>query len=163
MSLKQRKRNIVILGAIILIIVVIILLVSPALFLSPTVTFIDTELNKASQNRVPVQTRTDFGSSETVASFPYQFGKWQGSDYDVTKYVELLGANLILLRGYMPNTFTQPVFILPKSVSQVRDMKFRKREMKESRLMMLPGYKALQLHQYLLKNWSSPNRPETAS
>jgi hypothetical protein len=111
MLLKQRKRNMVVLGATILIIVVFILLVSPALFLSPTVTFIDTDLNKASQNRVPVQTKTDFGNPEVVASFPYQIGKWEGSDYDVTKYIELLGANLILLRLYMPSSFTQPVFL----------------------------------------------------
>jgi hypothetical protein len=110
MYLNQRNRNMVILGTALLIIVAFILLVSPSLFLSPTVTFIDTELSKASENRMPVQTKTDFGNREVMASFPRQIGKWEGSDYDVNKYIELLGANLILLRGYMPSTFTQPLF-----------------------------------------------------
>ena len=104
------KRNIIITGSALLIIVVIVLLVSPASFFSPTVTFIDTDLTKASENRLPVQTRTDFGNPQVVAAFPHKIDKWEGSDYDVTKYIELLGANLILLRLYMPSTFTQPVF-----------------------------------------------------
>ena len=100
----------VILGTIVLIIMVFILLIPPDLFLSPTVTFIDTEISQASPNRIPVQTKTDFGNPEVIASFPHQISKWEGEDYDVTKYVELLGANLILLRGYMPITFSQPLF-----------------------------------------------------
>jgi hypothetical protein len=110
MPVSQRKRNTEILGIAILVIVVLVLLASPAFLFSPTVTFIDTDLTKASENRTPVQTKTDFGNSEIMASFPRQISKWEGSDYDVTKYVELLGANLILLRLYMPSTFTQPVF-----------------------------------------------------
>jgi hypothetical protein len=93
-----------------LIVVVMVLVATPTFLFSPTVTFIDTELSKASENRIPVQTKTDFGRPEVVASFPRQIGKWEGSDYDATEYVKLLGANLILLRGYMPSTFTQPLF-----------------------------------------------------
>lgn len=93
-----------------MVVVVMVLLASPGFLFSPTATFIDTELNKASGNRMPVRTKADFGNPEVMAAFPRQIGKWQGSDYDVTKYVELLGANLVLLRYYMPSSFTQPLF-----------------------------------------------------
>jgi hypothetical protein len=93
-----------------MIVVVLVLLASPAILFSPTVTFIDTNLNMASEHKIPVQIKTDFGRSEVVAAFPKDIGKWEGYDYDATKYVEILGANLILLRYYMPSTFTQPIF-----------------------------------------------------
>jgi len=54
----------------------------------------------------------DFGSQEHMAAFPREVGKWQGYDYDTTKYVELLGADIMLLRSYEPSTFSQPVFFL---------------------------------------------------
>jgi hypothetical protein len=98
-------------GVGILAIVVLFLLASPTFILSPTVTFIDTELYKSSENKMPVQTKTDFGSPEVMASFPRQIGKWEGFDYDATAYIELLGANLVLIRGYLPSTFTQPLFL----------------------------------------------------
>jgi hypothetical protein len=107
----QRKRNFGILGVIILVLVILILLVPISFIFSPTVTFIDTSLYKTSENRASVQTKTDFGDAKIMASFPFQVGKWQGSDYDVTEYIELLGANLMLLRGYItPGTMTEPIF-----------------------------------------------------
>jgi hypothetical protein len=98
------------LGIGLLLCVTVVMLFSPSIFFSPTVTFIDTELYKTSGNEAPVKTRTDFGSREVMGGFPRQIGKWTGSDYDVTEYVKLLGANDILLRLYQPSTFTQPVF-----------------------------------------------------
>jgi hypothetical protein len=47
-----------------------------------------------------------------MAAFPREIGKWVGYDYDTTKYVELLGADIMLLRNYEPSTFTQPLFFL---------------------------------------------------
>jgi hypothetical protein len=109
-SINRRKRNSLIVGTALMVVVILVLLASPTFLFSPTATFIDTELNKASENRIPVRTKTDFGRPEVMASFPKQIGKWEGTDHDVTEYVELLGANLVLLRNYLPSTFTQPLF-----------------------------------------------------
>lgn len=99
-------------GIVILIVVVILLLTSPGLLFSPMVTFIDTELYRSSGQEVSVRTRMDFRSQEHMAAFPLKLGKWDGYDYDTTKYVEQLGANVMLLRAYEPRTLTQPVFFL---------------------------------------------------
>jgi hypothetical protein len=99
-------------GIAILIIVVLLLLTSPNLLFSPVVTFIDTELYHSSGDEVPVRTKTDFGSQEHMAAFPREIGKWDGYDYDTTKYVESLGADIMLLRRYEPRTFSQPIFFL---------------------------------------------------
>ena len=39
-------------------------------------------------------------------------GQWQVYDYDPTEWKDLLGADMIVLRGYEPQTFSQPVFFL---------------------------------------------------
>jgi hypothetical protein len=106
------KRGLTILGVVLLIIVLVLLLSSPGMIFSPTVTFIDTELYSSSGNEVPVRTKADLGDPEYMAAFPRIIGKWEGYDYDTTKYVELLGADLMILRGYEPSTFSQPVFFL---------------------------------------------------
>ena len=110
--MKDRSRNSVILGITILIGVVLLLLTSPELLFAPGVTFIDTELYRSSGDEAYVRTKTDFGSQEYMATFPQEIGKWEGYDYDATEYVELLGADIIVLRRYEPKTFTQPVFLL---------------------------------------------------
>ena len=106
------KRGLTIIGIVLLIIVALSLLTSPELIFSPMVTFIDTELYHSSGEEISVRTKTDFGSREHLAAFPLTLGKWEGYDYETTKYVELLGADVMLLRGYEPRTFTQPVFFL---------------------------------------------------
>jgi hypothetical protein len=98
------------LGLVVLAVVVLVLASSPALFFSPTVTFIDTELYRSSGKEIPVRTIADFASPDVVASIPRQIGKWQGSDYDASQFKELLGADAIVLREYTPSTFTQPLF-----------------------------------------------------
>jgi len=110
--LNHRNRNSVILGITILIGIVLLLLTSPELLFAPGVTFIDTELYRSSGDEAYVRTKTDFGSQEYMATFPQEIGKWQGYDYDATQYIELLGADIIVLRRYEPKTFTQPVFLL---------------------------------------------------
>lgn len=110
--MSNRRNDSAILGIAILIVVVLLLLTSPDLLFSPVATFIDTELYRSSGNEVSVRTKTDFGSQEHMAAFPREIGKWEGYDYDTTKYVELLGADVMLLRRYEPITFTQPVFLL---------------------------------------------------
>jgi hypothetical protein len=99
-------------GIAILITVVLLLMTSRDVLFSPVTTFIDTELYRSSGNEASVRTKMDFGSQEHMTAFPREIGKWVGYDYDTTKYVELLGADIMLLRGYEPSTFTQPLFFL---------------------------------------------------
>ena len=99
-------------GISILLGVVLLLLTSPNMLFSSMTTFIDTELYYSSGNEASVRTKTDFGSREHMAAFPREIGKWTGYDYDTTKYVEKLGADIMLLRDYEPSTFTQPLFFL---------------------------------------------------
>lgn len=106
------KRGLTILGVVLLIIVLILFLSSPGMIFSPTVTFIDTEVYSSSGNEVPVRTKTDLGDPEYMAAFPNNIGKWEGYEYDTTEYIEVLGADLMLLRSYEPSTFSQPVFFL---------------------------------------------------
>lgn len=95
----------------ILIIVVLILVSSPSAFFSPMVTVIGNDLNKGGKNEVSVVTKTDFSDPEQVNALPYQIGKWHGKDYDSKDVTEFLKANVVLLRGYDPETFTQPLFL----------------------------------------------------
>ena len=108
----KHGRGLTIFGISLLIVMILILSTSPALLFSPMVTFIDTELRRSSGHETAVRTRMDFGSKEHMAAFPSKLGKWEGYDYDTTRYAELLGADIMLLRSYEPSTFTQPVFFL---------------------------------------------------
>ena len=113
MSKNRRRFDFVNLGGIALfVLVILLLLTSPGLVFSPVTTFIDTELYRSSGNEASVRTKMDFGSQEHMSAFPTSVGKWEGYDYDTTKYVELLGADIMLLRNYEPSTFSQPVFFL---------------------------------------------------
>jgi hypothetical protein len=113
MSIRRRGYDFVILSGIgLFIIVLLLLLTSPELLFSPVTTFIDTELYRSSGNEASVVTKMDFGSQQHMLAFPRKVGKWEGYDYDTTKYVELLGADIMLLRSYEPSTFSQPVFFL---------------------------------------------------
>jgi hypothetical protein len=113
MSINRRRYGFVNLAGIALfVIVLLLLLTSPELVFSPVTTFIDTELYRSSGNEASVRTKMDFGSQEHMSAFDRKVGKWQGYDYDTTKYVELLGADIMLLRSYEPSTFSQPLFFL---------------------------------------------------
>jgi hypothetical protein len=113
MSINRRRYDFVNLAGIALfIIVLLLLLTSPELLFSPVTTFIDTELYRSSGNEASVVTKMDFGSQEHMLAFPRGVGKWEGYDYDTTSYVELLGADIMLLRSYEPSTFSQPMFFL---------------------------------------------------
>jgi len=110
--MRNRINGFTISGIVLLIGVILFLSSSPQQLFSPVATFIDTELYRLSGQEVSVQTKTDFGSPENVAAFPMNFGKWEGHEYDTTQYVDFLGADVMLLRGYEPITFSQPVFFL---------------------------------------------------
>jgi hypothetical protein len=58
-----------------------------------------------------VTTRTDFSDEAQMKAFPMDIGKWHGTDYDTTSTAQVLNAPVVLLRGYDPETFTQPIFL----------------------------------------------------
>ncbi len=110
--MKNRKQYYMMLTGIgILTIVVLILVSSPSAFFSPMVRVIGNDLNKATENEVSIATKTDFSDSEQVNALPYNIGKWHGKDYDTEELKKALKANVVLLRGYDPETFTQPLFL----------------------------------------------------
>ena len=102
----------VIISVFILVSIAVLLLSSSDLIFSSGVTFIDTELHRSSGDEAYVRTKLDFGSQEHMAAFPLQIGNWTGYSYDSTKWTEDLGADIILMRGYTPAIFSQPVFLL---------------------------------------------------
>jgi hypothetical protein len=108
MSLKQKYTTAS--GVILLIIAILVLGFSPSLVFSPTITVIGTNLNKATSNQVSVSTKTDLNSRQLI-DIPMRIDKWQGVDYDATETLKALGANFVMMRGYEPDTFTQPLFL----------------------------------------------------
>jgi hypothetical protein len=110
MPMNYQNRGFLIAGITLLTIVLLVLMASPGLLFSPMVTFIDSELNSSSANEISVKTITDFGNKEQVSAFPAKLGKWEGYNYDITEYLKLLGADIMLSRIYQPSTFTQPLF-----------------------------------------------------
>lgn len=92
--------------------IVILLLSIPEMVFSPGVSFIDTELHRSSGDEAYVRTKMDFGSREHVSTFPTEFGKWKGYDYDATEWEELLGTDVVMLRGYSFPGLYQPLFLL---------------------------------------------------
>jgi hypothetical protein len=113
MAISHRRHDYTNLAGIALfILVLLLLLTSPGTIFSPVITFIDTELYRSSGNEASVRTIMDFGSEEHMSEFPREVGKWEGYDYDTTEYVQLLGADIMLLRSYEPSTFSQPLFFL---------------------------------------------------
>ena len=105
------KRYSLIIGLCLLILIVVVLLSEPGLVFSRGVTFIDTELSRTSGSEAYVRTRMDFGSQEHMSSFPSTIGDWEGWDYDTTQQRELLGADVILLRGYGYPGLYLPIFL----------------------------------------------------
>ena len=89
------KRGLTITGVALFIIIVLLLFSSPGMIFSPTVTFIDTELYRSSENEISLKTRTDLGDPQHISSFPYTIGMWQGYDYDTNDYQEILEADIM--------------------------------------------------------------------
>ncbi|NQT72264.1 MAG: exosortase-associated EpsI family protein [Chloroflexi bacterium] len=106
------KENSLIIGLTLLIGVAVLLLSSSHLFFTKGVAFVDTDLQKSSGDEVFVKTKMDFGSQEHMAAFPLEVGQWTGFEYDAEGWKERLGADIMLMRGYMPQAFSQPVFFL---------------------------------------------------
>ncbi len=109
MNKKPQYR--VLIGIGILTIVVLVLVFSPEFIFSPTVTVIGSDMNKSSSHEASVTTKTDLSNPEQMAAFPKDIGQWHGRDYDTASVTQQLGANIVLMRGYDPETFAQPLFL----------------------------------------------------
>jgi hypothetical protein len=77
-----------------------------------TITTIDTELSRASEDVNFVRAKMDFGNNEHMQAFPNQIGDWCASDYNTTGIEESLSADMMLLRAYSHPKSYQPVFFL---------------------------------------------------
>ena len=105
---------------IILLAIVIIALIAPLdTIFARNATFISEELNRASGNETPVNTKMDFGDADHVATFPKKFGSWIGLNYNASKEMEGLGADFVILRTYLNQDYYQPVkFVVVQSSDQ---------------------------------------------
>jgi hypothetical protein len=109
MKMRKSQQYLMLSGIGLLVIVIIILLLSPSLVFS-SVTIISTDIYKSTTDQVSVITKTDFNSPDQTKIFPLDIGKWHGRDFDATQVVQALGADIVLIRGYDPETFTQPLY-----------------------------------------------------
>jgi hypothetical protein len=105
------RRYSLLVGLIVLFCIVMILLSIPGTVFSHGVQFIDTDLNQSSGKEAYIVTKMDFGSQEQVSAFPMQIGEWQGWDYDTANAKTELGADVLILRGYISPHVYQPVFL----------------------------------------------------
>ncbi|NMG83366.1 MAG: exosortase-associated EpsI family protein [Methanosarcinales archaeon] len=88
-------------GLFVLTLIIAMLLSTPGTILARQATFIDSELSHASGHEVSVRLKMDIGSTEYMAAFPTQIGDWKsGTEYDMSKTGESLGADLMLARAY---------------------------------------------------------------
>ena len=99
-------------GLLLLGFVLIILLSTPSMLFAKTITTIDTELSRASEDVNFVRAKMDFGNNEHMQAFPKQIGDWSASDYNTTGIEESLGADMMLMRAYSHPKSYQPVFFL---------------------------------------------------
>jgi hypothetical protein len=99
-------------GLLILAFVIILLFSPPSMILAKRVTMIGTELSYATGDELPVRTKLDLGNTEHMQAFPKQIGEWTAFDYNTTRLMEQLEADVLLMRAYLhPNSY-QPVFFL---------------------------------------------------
>jgi hypothetical protein len=109
--MNRRRQYLVSIGIGILTLVVLVLLISPSYIFSPMITVIGGDLNKSSPSQVSVATKMELSDPNQVQAFPKDIGKWHGTDYDTTYTTKALNANVVMLREYDPDTFTQPLFL----------------------------------------------------
>jgi hypothetical protein len=99
-------------GLLMLAFVIIMLFSPPSMILAKRVTMIGTELSYATGDELPVRTKLDLGNTEHMQAFPKKIGEWTAFDYNTTRLVEQLGADVVLMRAYLHPKLYQPVFFL---------------------------------------------------
>ncbi len=73
---------------------------------------IDTEPRQPSPYARPVVTRMNLGDAAQLRTFPKEIGDWTGFDYPTTEVMEILEADVMLMRGYTKPGLFQPMFLL---------------------------------------------------
>jgi len=112
MKMNKRSQYTVLTGIGLLAIALLVLLVSPSMIFSPTVTVIGSNLNKSTTDQVTVTTKADFSSEAQMKTFPLDIGTWHGAEYDTTATAKALNAPVLLMRSYVPETLSQPLYLV---------------------------------------------------
>ena len=99
-------------GLLMLAFVIMMLFSTPTMILARRVTMIGTELSHTTSDELSVRTKLDLGNTEHIQAFPKQIDGWTAFDYDATKLLEQLGADVMLMRAYAHPNVNQPVFFL---------------------------------------------------
>ena len=89
-----------ILGLLVLASVITVMVGTPKTFFGQQSQFIYSNLSDPTSNQTYVRTSMDFGDNDQIRQFPYEIGEWTGRDYDVNPWMEQLGADVALMRGY---------------------------------------------------------------
>ena len=105
-----------IIGLFLLSMAIIALFSSPSTVFNRGITAVGTELSRATENEMPVQTKMDFGNNEHILAFPKRIGDWNSSDYDTAHVAESLGADVMLMRVYShPKLYQHVSFLIIQS------------------------------------------------
>jgi len=89
-----------VLGLLILAAVITVMVGTPTMFFGKSTSFIYSNLSDPKSNQTYVRTNMDFGDSERIQEFPMEVGDWTGKSYDTNPWMEQLGADVALMRGY---------------------------------------------------------------
>ena len=102
-----------IIGCFLLILAVVILLSTPEAIFSKGISVTDTELSRSGGSSRHVRTNLDFGSNDHMRqNFPLRLGGWRGTEYDTNDVSETLGADVMMMRGYIKPGIYSPIFLL---------------------------------------------------
>ena len=112
MKMNKRSQYIVLSGIGLLAVALLVLLVSTSMVFSPTVTVIGSNLNKSTTDQVTVTTKADFSGEDQMKAFPLDIGTWHGAEYDTTATAKTLNAPVLLMRSYIPETLSQPLYLV---------------------------------------------------
>jgi hypothetical protein len=110
--MSKDRRYFLIAGIVLLALVILALAALPDFILTPAVTVIGGDPYKATTDQVSVTTRTDFNSAEQMAAFPMQIDQWRGTEFDNTKYISMLKADTVLMRGYSMKGYSHMLFLI---------------------------------------------------
>ena len=109
--MNEYKQYSTLIGSILLVLVIIVLFIGPQDIFS-SVSLIDTELSQASGGGIPVKTKMDLAQQEELENLPNEIGDWVGTDQEMPRLKEGLGADVFLTRAYNKADLTEPVFLL---------------------------------------------------
>ncbi|MDY6833709.1 MAG: exosortase-associated EpsI family protein [Chloroflexota bacterium] len=102
-----------IIGCFLLILAIVILLSTPEAIFSKGISVTDTELSRSGGSSRHVRTSLDFGSNDHMRqNFPLRLEDWRGTEYDTKDVADTLGADVMMMRGYIKPGVYSPIFLL---------------------------------------------------